>query len=99
MSRTDGPSALEQVYAARDGSELAAAYEAWSNTYDRETAALGYCLPFLIAAGAGLCLAGGMNRADGAAVPHSLEHAIASPSAAWWKSSTCRTSPTPRRAS
>ena len=40
-------------------------------------------LPFLIAAGAGLCLAGGINRADGAAVPHSLEHAIASPSAAW----------------
>ena len=50
MSRTDGPSALEQVYAARDGSELAAAYEAWSNTYDDETATLGYCLPFIIAA-------------------------------------------------
>jgi SAM-dependent methyltransferase len=50
MSRTDGPSALELVYAARDGRELAAAYEAWSNDYDRETAALGYCLPFLVAA-------------------------------------------------
>jgi predicted TPR repeat methyltransferase len=39
---------LEQVYAARSADDLAAAYAAWSNSYDLETAALGYCLPFLI---------------------------------------------------
>lgn len=42
-------SALEQVYAARNADELAQAYAAWSNAYDRETAASGYCLPFMIA--------------------------------------------------
>lgn len=48
---SDGESeALRQVYAARTGDELAAAYAAWSNGYDRETAALGYVLPFVIAA-------------------------------------------------
>ncbi|MGB3502941.1 MAG: class I SAM-dependent methyltransferase [Mesorhizobium sp.] len=41
--------ALEQVYAARSEAELASAYSAWSNAYDAETAALGYCLPFVIA--------------------------------------------------
>lgn len=39
---------LELVYAARTGDELAAAYASWSNAYDRETAAAGYCLPFVI---------------------------------------------------
>jgi len=39
---------LEQVYAARDADELASAYAAWANVYDRETAAAGYCLPFMI---------------------------------------------------
>jgi len=42
--------ALNQVYAATSQGELAKAYAAWSNGYDRETAALGYCLPFVIAA-------------------------------------------------
>jgi len=41
---------LEQVYAARTPEELAAAYAAWANVYDRETAASGYCLPFLVTA-------------------------------------------------
>lgn len=41
---------LEQVFAARDGAELAKAYAAWSSQYDVETAAAGYCLPFVIAA-------------------------------------------------
>jgi SAM-dependent methyltransferase len=40
--------ALERVYAAGNADELAAAYSAWSSDYDRETAALGYCLPFVI---------------------------------------------------
>ena len=42
--------ALEQVYAAENPKQLAAAYAAWSNSYDSETAALGYCLPFVVAA-------------------------------------------------
>ena len=42
--------ALDGVYAAQTPEQLAAAYAAWSNNYDRETAALGYCLPFVIAA-------------------------------------------------
>lgn len=40
--------ALDRVYAARDDAELVAAYSAWSSGYDSETAALGYCLPFVI---------------------------------------------------
>jgi SAM-dependent methyltransferase len=40
--------ALEQVYAATTRQELADAYAAWAASYDRETAELGYCLPFLI---------------------------------------------------
>lgn len=39
---------LDKVYAARNEGELADAYSSWSSAYDRETAALGYCLPFLI---------------------------------------------------
>lgn len=50
MSTERVSDALNQVYAARNEAELAAAYAAWSNGYDRETAALGYCLPFMIAA-------------------------------------------------
>ncbi|WP_308240292.1 class I SAM-dependent methyltransferase [Mesorhizobium sp. J428] len=50
MSADEASDALNQVYAARSEAELAAAYAAWSNGYDRETAALGYCLPFVIAA-------------------------------------------------
>ena len=38
------------VYAAKSPDELATAYAAWAATYDGETAALGYSLPFLIAA-------------------------------------------------
>lgn len=50
MSDHEASDALSQVYAARSETDLAAAYAAWSNGYDRETAALGYCLPFVIAA-------------------------------------------------
>lgn len=39
---------LEKVYAASGTEELAQAYALWSNDYDRETLALGYCLPFVI---------------------------------------------------
>ena len=42
-------SALEEVYAANSAGELASAYAKWSSDYDRETIALGYCLPFVIA--------------------------------------------------
>jgi predicted TPR repeat methyltransferase len=42
--------ALDMVYAAKTPDELAAAYAAWAVTYDGETAALGYSLPFVIAA-------------------------------------------------
>lgn len=47
MTGNHDKSALEQVYAARSADELAQAYAAWSNAYDRETAASGYCLPFM----------------------------------------------------
>lgn len=40
--------ALEMVYSASTPEELSMAYAAWAATYDGETAALGYCLPFLI---------------------------------------------------
>jgi predicted TPR repeat methyltransferase len=43
-------SALGRVYAAKNAGELSEAYAAWSNTYDRETAEKGYCLPFVIGA-------------------------------------------------
>lgn len=42
--------ALARVYAARTPDELGAAYAGWATDYDRETIALGYCLPFVIAA-------------------------------------------------
>jgi predicted TPR repeat methyltransferase len=42
--------ALDLVYSARTPDELHDAYSAWANEYDRETAALGYGLPFLIGA-------------------------------------------------
>jgi len=42
------PTPLERVYAATTPGELADAYAAWATSYDRETAELGYCLPFLI---------------------------------------------------
>jgi predicted TPR repeat methyltransferase len=50
MKETDmpDPTPLERVYAATTPAELADAYAAWAATYDRETAELGYCLPFLI---------------------------------------------------
>lgn len=41
--------ALDMVYSAETETQLAAAYAAWANGYDTETAALGYCLPFVIA--------------------------------------------------
>jgi predicted TPR repeat methyltransferase len=42
--------ALDLVYSARTPEELAAGYARWAATYDGETAALGYCLPFQIGA-------------------------------------------------
>ncbi len=46
---TDSPNAaLDLVHAARTPAEVAAGYAAWASDYDRETAALGYCLPFAI---------------------------------------------------
>ncbi len=39
---------LDAVYAARSPDELAQAYQTWADAYDRETLALGYCLPFVI---------------------------------------------------
>jgi predicted TPR repeat methyltransferase len=42
--------ALDLVYAAATPGQLHDAYAAWANEYDRETAELGYGLPFLIAA-------------------------------------------------
>ena len=42
--------ALDQVYSATNDAELSEAYAAWANSYDRETAEMGYCLPFLITA-------------------------------------------------
>ena len=46
---TSEKSALEKVYEAGSAAELASAYARWSSDYDRETIALGYCLPFVIA--------------------------------------------------
>ncbi len=43
-------SALGDVYGASTPDELHDAYAAWANEYDRETAELGYGLPFMIAA-------------------------------------------------
>lgn len=40
--------ALEDVYAAASPEQLAGAYAGWSASYDRETLALGYALPFVI---------------------------------------------------
>jgi predicted TPR repeat methyltransferase len=45
---TDERTALERVYDARSPTDLSAAYADWASTYDRETIALGYCLPFVI---------------------------------------------------
>lgn len=41
---------LDAVYAANSSVELVEAYQGWADSYDRETLALGYCLPFVIAA-------------------------------------------------
>lgn len=47
---SEASTALDRVYAARTPEELNAAYAAWAADYDRETIALGYCLPFVVAA-------------------------------------------------
>jgi SAM-dependent methyltransferase len=44
------PSALDLVYAAKSPEALADAYSRWAESYDRETLALGYCLPFVVTA-------------------------------------------------
>lgn len=41
---------LKAVYAASTDEDLAEAYARWAADYDRQTAAMGYCLPWLIAA-------------------------------------------------
>ena len=41
--------ALDRVYAATSPEELGEAYGAWAADYDRDTIALGYCLPFVVA--------------------------------------------------
>jgi predicted TPR repeat methyltransferase len=45
---TEDTAALERVYAARTANELEGAYADWAADYDRQTIALGYCLPFMI---------------------------------------------------
>lgn len=50
MKPGEGNAALEMVYAAETPEELAAGYAQWAATYDSETAALGYALPFQITA-------------------------------------------------
>jgi predicted TPR repeat methyltransferase len=50
MKPGEGNAALELVYAARTPEELAEAYRQWAATYDAETLAIGYYLPFQIAA-------------------------------------------------
>lgn len=47
---TEKRRALDLVYSAQTPTELHDAYSAWANEYDRETAELGYGLPFLIGA-------------------------------------------------
>lgn len=48
MTQISSSAALDSVYAARNPAELAAAYAGWAADYDRETIALGYCLPFVV---------------------------------------------------
>jgi len=50
MSLDKANAALESVYTAGSPEALGEAYAAWAATYDTETAALGYLLPFLITA-------------------------------------------------
>jgi predicted TPR repeat methyltransferase len=47
---TEKRRALDLVYSASSQAELHDAYSLWANEYDRETAELGYGLPFLIGA-------------------------------------------------
>jgi predicted TPR repeat methyltransferase len=50
MSTTRDNNPIEAVYTAQTPDELARAYQAWANAYDRETLELGYCSPFAITA-------------------------------------------------
>src|SRR5262249_50443339 len=50
MKPGEGNAALEAVYAAKTPEELAEAYRQWAATYDSETLAIGYYLPFQITA-------------------------------------------------
>lgn len=50
MGDNEQQRALDRVYTASNPDELDAAYSAWAASYDRETAGMGYCLPFLITA-------------------------------------------------
>lgn len=48
MTRNTDGRALDKVYAAETPEELGEAYAGWASDYDRETIALGYCLPFVV---------------------------------------------------
>lgn len=50
MSDQAAHEALTRVYGSGNAQELDAAYADWAARYDRETAALGYLLPFLVTA-------------------------------------------------
>ena len=50
MDTDKANAALDAVYGAQTPEALSAAYAEWAATYDRETASLGYLLPFLVAA-------------------------------------------------
>ncbi|MDN2565717.1 class I SAM-dependent methyltransferase [Aquibium sp. A9E412] len=50
MTAEQQSDALNRVYAADSRDALADAYGDWAAAYDRETAALGYCLPYLATA-------------------------------------------------
>lgn len=57
MSREE--QALDRVYAAKSPRELERAYADWAADYDRDTIALGYNLPFVIAGWVGRHVRGG----------------------------------------
>lgn len=50
MIEDKAKASLDSVYRSGSAEELSRSYAAWAASYDAETAALGYLLPFLIAA-------------------------------------------------
>lgn len=45
---TWGTKSLDSVHEATDANDLTSAYANWANTYDQETASLGYMLPYFV---------------------------------------------------